>query len=177
MAKVVTMSSPAASHRQPPRSVRHAEPEPCDSPIDFDRPAVGVPPAPSGVQVGRIVAIDERGQPWIESPALPGERTLARAAVAAGDLAVDAQVVVAFENADPRLPIVLGVLASQSSALAAVRRDGERVVLSADQEIVLECGESSITLTKAGKVIIRGAYVVTRSTGVNRIKGASVQIN
>ncbi|MEW5071937.1 hypothetical protein AB1P14_09365, partial [Pseudomonas aeruginosa] len=38
-------------------------------------------------------------------------------------------------------------------------------------------GKASITLTRAGKVIIRGAYLSSRSTGVNRIKGGSVQIN
>ncbi|MEP7119602.1 MAG: hypothetical protein ABJE95_01785, partial [Byssovorax sp.] len=36
---------------------------------------------------------------------------------------------------------------------------------------------SSITLTRAGKILIRGAYVLTRSSGVNRIQGGSVQIN
>ncbi len=55
--------------------------------------------------------------------------------------------------------------------------DGERVFLRANQELILKCGKSSITLTKAGKVIIRGAYISTRSSGANRIKGGSVQIN
>jgi len=55
--------------------------------------------------------------------------------------------------------------------------DGEQVTITGDREIVLRCGEASIVLTKAGKVIIRGAYVVTRSSGANRIKGASVHIN
>ena len=30
---------------------------------------------------------------------------------------------------------------------------------------------------KAGKAILRGAYVLSRSSGVNKIKGGSVQIN
>ena len=51
------------------------------------------------------------------------------------------------------------------------------MVLKAQQEIVLECGKASITLTRAGKVLIRGAYLLSRSSGVNRIKGGSVQIN
>ena len=37
--------------------------------------------------------------------------------------------------------------------------------------------EASITLTRAGKVLIQGSYVSSRSTGVNRIKGGSVQLN
>ena len=41
----------------------------------------------------------------------------------------------------------------------------------------MRCGEASITLTRAGKVLIRGAYVLSRSSGANRIKGAAVEIN
>ena len=57
------------------------------------------------------------------------------------------------------------------------RVDGDRVVISADKEIVLQCGKASITLTRAGKILLRGAYLLSRSSGVNRIKGGSVQIN
>lgn len=55
--------------------------------------------------------------------------------------------------------------------------DGNRVVLEGKEEIVLKCGEASITLTKAGKILIRGKYLLNRSTGVNRIMGGSVQVN
>jgi hypothetical protein len=55
--------------------------------------------------------------------------------------------------------------------------DGERLVFTAKKEIVLRCGKASITLTRSGKVLIRGAYLLSRSSGVNRIKGGSVQIN
>ena len=55
--------------------------------------------------------------------------------------------------------------------------DGKRVTFDAKEQIVLRCGKSSITLTRAGKILIRGAYLLNRSSGVNRIKGGSVQIN
>lgn len=55
--------------------------------------------------------------------------------------------------------------------------DGKRVKIVGADEIVLECGSASITLRRNGKVIIRGAYVETRSEGTNRIKGAAVRIN
>ncbi len=58
-----------------------------------------------------------------------------------------------------------------------VETDGRKVVVSAQRELVLRCGSASITLTAAGKILIRGAYVLTRSSGVNRIQGGSVQIN
>ena len=49
--------------------------------------------------------------------------------------------------------------------------------LTAQREIVLRCGKASITLTRAGKVLIRGEYIFSRSTGVNKLKGGSIQLN
>ena len=53
----------------------------------------------------------------------------------------------------------------------------EEVVLTATKQLTLRCGDSSITLTAAGTIILRGKYIVSRSSGVQRIKGGSVQIN
>jgi len=58
-----------------------------------------------------------------------------------------------------------------------VLADGESIRINGQKEIVLRCGLASITLTRDGKILLRGAYVQSRSSGVNRIKGASVQIN
>ena len=55
--------------------------------------------------------------------------------------------------------------------------DGKRVTIEGAEEITLKCGKASITLTKAGKILIRGTYLSNRSSGVNRILGGSVQIN
>ena len=55
--------------------------------------------------------------------------------------------------------------------------DGERIVFDANKENVLWCGSASITLTRAGKILLRGKYILSRSSSVNRIKGGSVQIN
>lgn len=81
-----------------------------------------------------------------------------------------------FVAGDPRQPLLIGrIQRLPQEALAQL--DGERLEFSAEREIVLRCGKASITLTRAGKVIIHGAYLSSRSTGVNRIKGGSVQIN
>jgi uncharacterized protein (DUF2345 family) len=58
-----------------------------------------------------------------------------------------------------------------------IEADDRRLVASAKEQIILKCGKASITLTAAGKVLIQGAYVSHRSSGVMRIKGGSVQIN
>ena len=58
-----------------------------------------------------------------------------------------------------------------------VKVEGNKVTFEAQDEMVFKCGESSITLTKSGKVLIRGKYLLNRSSGVNRIMGGSVQVN
>ncbi len=70
-------------------------------------------------------------------------------------------------------------LGSGSGDLASLdaRVDGRRVELEAADEIVLRCGEACIVLRRNGRVVIRGTYVETRSRGVNRIKGGTVEIN
>jgi len=55
--------------------------------------------------------------------------------------------------------------------------DGNKITFEAQDEMIFKCGKSSITLTKSGKVLIRGKYLLNRSSGVNRIMGGSVQVN
>jgi Domain of unknown function (DUF6484) len=109
-------------------------------------------------------------------------------------------VVLLFENGDPSLPLLIGLVepagrtplldlileepAAEGSsspagapAPAEATVDGSRVVFEGKDEIVLRCGESSITLRRNGKIVIRGAYVETHAAGTNRIKGGSVRIN
>ena len=55
--------------------------------------------------------------------------------------------------------------------------DGKQVCIEGAEEVTFKCGKASITLTKSGKILIRGTYLLNRSTGVNRIMGGSVQVN
>lgn len=104
----------------------------------------------------------------------------AASTIGLGTADIGAQVVIAWEGGDADRPVIIGRLRQrieETGASAAVRVDGDRLVLQADREIELRCGESSIVLTRAGKVLIRGSYVLSRSRGANRIKGAYVDIN
>jgi hypothetical protein len=56
-------------------------------------------------------------------------------------------------------------------------RRREAPCVDAKEELTLRCGKASITLTRAGKVIVQGTYVLHKSSGVMRIKGGSVQLN
>jgi hypothetical protein len=99
---------------------------------------------------------------------------------------IGCEVVLLFAGPCATEPIVVGcilppVVPTQTPTGEApsldVELNGKRLELTAEDEIVLRCGNASITLTRAGKVLIRGAYLLSRSSGVNRIKGGSVQIN
>ncbi len=108
-----------------------------------------------GVVIGVLLDVPDAAAPVVAYPGCPSEHGLAAATTTQ------------LSRAD------IGALLVEALA----QLDGERLEFSAEREIVLRCGKASITLTRAGKVIIRGAYLSSRSTGVNRIKGGSVQIN
>lgn len=149
--------------------------------------APAMPSMAAAPAIARLVGFDLLEQPVLgELSALPGERLAARSAVPLRLNLVGRQVVVLFENGDPRQPIIMGVLEPQpladSAAQAApthigVTVDGQRQLIEAEREIVLRCGDASITLTRAGKVIIKGNYILSRSAGYNKIKGAAIDIN
>lgn len=137
-----------------------------------------------GVTIGKLVGLTDTGQALVEFTPNPLGRPLpAAATLTLGIPDVGREVVLAFVNADPGKPIILGLMQQPTAGSATkqdpvqVVMDGYRLVFTAEKEIVLRCGDASITLTKAGKVLIRGAYLLSRSSGVNRIKGGSVQIN
>lgn len=135
-----------------------------------------------GVALGRLEGFTADGVPLVVLPAVTADRALpARTTVALGPADLGQELAVLLEAGDPARPVVIGRLLPPTPTPIAptveLRLDGERLLLSAEREIELRCGKASITLTRAGKVLIRGAYVSSRSSGANKIKGASVQLN
>lgn len=147
--------------------------------------AVGLP----GPTLGRLCGFAPSGEPLVSAHgSSSGEpvQALSTVPVEAADVGRDA--VLLWLEGGSRAPVIVGLLEAparpESSSRApsaeeglSVDLDGRRIALTAEREIVLRCGKASITLTSAGKVLIKGAYVLSRSTGVNRIKGGSVQLN
>jgi len=146
------------------------------------------------VCVGRIVSVTRRGQALVDYPGNQGGPTEARSVALV--LATPQQslegtaVLLVFENGDRTLPIIVGVIRDSvypadrqeqvhmdSNERREVTIDGKKMVFDAKDEILLRCGKSSITLRKDGRIVVKGAHLVSRASGPNKIKGASIAIN
>lgn len=148
------------------------------------------------MRVGKIIKTDDSGQFLVDFPENQSGPVVARVTtsvkkdVVSHGNPVGREVLLAFDNNDPQHPIIVDTMYSLIDEIAEHSNvvleaeapqdaiiDGKRIVFDAREEIVLRCGKANITLTKAGKVLIKGAYLSQQSAGVNQIKGASVKIN
>jgi hypothetical protein len=162
--------------------------------------------SPGEIIIGTVMGLDEQGNALVDFAGNTLSKPVqAISTVAVNQQHAGRQVALLFNQGNPEKPVIMGLIHSplqeliENFEIAAaddtseanndadkphadkkmndVFLDGERLVLEGKKEIVLKCGESSITLTRAGKILIRGKYLLNRSSGVNRILGGSVQIN
>lgn len=159
--------------------------------------------APGEIIIGTLEEIDKQGQPLVDFSENSSDQPLpAMTTLGLTQTHVGRQIALLFANGDLQSPVIMGMIHSPLQDMLEnfgqartdeesenevelesdlkvddVLIDGKKIIFEAKEEIVLKCGESSITLTKAGKILIRGKYLLNRSTGVNRIMGGSVQVN
>jgi hypothetical protein len=135
------------------------------------------------VVIGQIISVGADGVPQVDFPGNPaGGPVPALATAHYDDVPPGRAVALMFLDGDPARPLAIGVVAQPdapagSAGVPEGEHPGDRLTLTAAREIVLQCGRASIVLTRAGKVLVRGAYVSLRASGMQRITGASVQIN
>lgn len=152
---------------------------------------VAAPAATAPATIGWIVAAagdETRGSSvMVDFPSSPHGPVAARLATSATvdeintAIAARQPAVLVFENGDLLLPILVGLVRSPvttpDATVLEADVDGKRVRVVGKDEIVLQCGQASITLRRNGRIVVRGTYVETHSEGTNRIKGGQVQIN
>lgn len=157
------------------------------------------------IVIGDLVGLSAEGRPLVICPNNSPQPIQALTTVPVNKQLIGRQVALLFNNGDPASPVIMGLIQNPLLDILETHQeepnindedkadtelemgldkdeselyaDGKKVLIEAKDEIVLKCGASSITLTKSGKIIIRGKYLLNRSSGVNRILGGSVQIN
>ena len=153
------------------------------------RPRATARPALPGCLVGHVVDVTADGQARVDydgntAGPLPA-RTIFDVATRP---APQTPVLLVFENADPTRPIILGypresltpaVTTTTATAVTEqhVALGARSFVVEAGEELVLRCGQGSITLHADGTIAVRGTRLLSRASGTNRIKGAAVRIN
>lgn len=128
----------------------------------------------------------EQGVPFVRTNPEQQEAYAALTTVDVSQLqeALPVSVLVVFNDGKAQEPVIVGVIQEPvvpedepTQEPVNVSMDGHKLVLSAREEIELQCGQARIVLRKNGRISVRGVYVETRAKGVNRIKGGAVQIN
>ena len=113
--------------------------------------------------------------------------TVARPASLEAGVGQAVPVLLFLQDGDADKPVIVGfvmdALAPAQPLLDMVAHptgataDGKRLQFEASEEVVLKCGKGSITLHANGRVVIKGTELVSRASGANKIRGASVNIN
>jgi hypothetical protein len=152
-------------------------------------------PASTNYVLGRLTDVTPQGVIMVDYPGnmfgpLPARFVSVLGHVDQAALVKDGPVLLIFENADARLPIVVGTVMDTLPQTKTIELkipdkatpkdvclDKKKVVFEAQEQIELRCGKCSVSLTKQGKIVIKGIEIVSRAARTNKIKGASVSIN
>lgn len=137
-----------------------------------------------GMVLGVLVGFTSDGCPLVDFPNNPAERRLeARHTIELAASDAGRQVTIMFAQSDPVQPVITGILQDSKTTEGALKRDlrvqidSETFAFTAKQQLILECGKCKITLTRDGRITIRGVEILSRASGTQRIRGGSIQLN
>lgn len=139
------------------------------------------PARADGIAIGTFDGIGPDGLALVSIPTFGLSRIYARSISPLDPSKIGQALALGFEGGDPMQPIVLGLMLAAAPvsplAPADVLLDGERVVLTAEHEIELRCGEAALILHSDGRIQLRGTYITSQASATQRILGGSVHVN
>lgn len=143
-----------------------------------------------GVHIGKLLSVEKNGLLLVDYQDNPFGPLSAQSIICVSTNDEEREILLTFEKNNPQFPIITGFIQKQpvvenyskevmldKKKLRNITIDGERIIFDAKKEITLRCGKGSITIQTDGKIIIKGNNLVSRSKGMNKIKGAAVKIN
>jgi hypothetical protein len=151
--------------------------------------AVTLPRNANGIATGSLAGVAGDGTPLVSIAAWGLNAIPARTLAPVDAARIDEAVALGFESGDPLRPIILGFMlapvampepvATQDEPAPAMDAliDGERVVLYAEHEIELRCGDAALILSADGRIQLRGTYITSHASATQRILGGSVNVN
>lgn len=143
------------------------------------------PRTANGIATGRFDSVADDGTPMVSIAAWGLYGIPARTLAPTDPSRIGEAVALGFESGDPLRPIILGFMlapttqewqAEEPPAMDALV-DGERVVLTAEHEIELRCGDAALILSADGRIQLRGTYITSHASATQRILGGSVNVN
>lgn len=143
----------------------------------------------TGALAGHLAGFDEQGcilfqedgtqAPYTVEIGLP----LSDEEVAAAARAKLRALVIKPDN-QPSQPVLVALLRERLSAEARDKTatetthiNGQAVEIDAQQSLELSCGRARITLHADGRIELNGDYLLSRSRGPIKLKGATIDIN
>lgn len=142
----------------------------------------------AGVMVGLLIALREDGTPLVAYAGnAQAEPLAAQSVVRLSAHDVGRRVALLFVAGDRSRPVIIGCMLPSAvddatvpgmRPVATVQCDSlPEQTITAQQRLVLHCGEASITLLADGTVHINGRELLSEASAANRIRGASVHLN
>ena len=129
-----------------------------------------------GVVVGEVVSRQPDGTLFVTYPKNTHGPLQAR--TLQEEVFCGAKVLLAFEMSAPGRPIILGIVHDRARVQGrTIHFEADRIVLTANNELSLQCGESSIEARSSGVIHVKGKDVVSHATRTNKVRGATVRIN
>lgn len=145
-----------------------------------------------GIAIGILDAFDASGKAVVSIIALGVSALSAPSLVPLTSANLGAQLALGFESGDTLRPIILGLILSAAHPTAVPQTktsnqtetepldlivDGQHIVLQAEREIELRCGDAAIILSADGHIQLRGTYITSHASATQRILGGSVNVN